>query len=423
MTLANPFGIGDDDLPDAIRQVKRTLRGALPNYRQAFLEAETDLLRQVDAIRACRERGGNPIPRIDIDDIVSGRIDDARRRQVRVTGACVIAGVFERGLASQWNADISRYLETNRLEERLAHAAEDSYFGNLAQGKPQIYGVYWSQPQVQARQSERLQQAQVFLNRLWKTSSHGRQHFDPERMATYADRIRRRPPGSASLGLSPHVDGGSVERWLDANFRYVYRHVFAGEPGRFDPFDGEGRTQVREFPSPAVCSMFRTFQGWTALTPQRSGAGTLNLAPIANVMAYLLLRALQDDVAEDDLCGARPGRALSADPSWHAPLIEAMTPIPDLEPGDTVWWHCDVVHAVDPEHDGEHDSNVMYIGSAPWCEKNAAYLRGQREAFEAGRTPPDFAPDHFEVGFEGRATSDLLTPLGRQQMGFSVSEP
>ena len=57
--------------------------------------------------------------------------------------------------------------------------------------------------------------------------------------------------------------------------------------------------------------------GWTALTPQRTNAGTLNLVPIANAMAYVLLRALQDDVADDDLCDAAPGRALSISEKWH----------------------------------------------------------------------------------------------------------
>ena len=64
---------------------------------------------------------------------------------------------------------------------------------------------------------------QVFLNSLWATESNGKQHFDPTRVATYADRTRRRPPNSSSLGLSPHVDSGTIERWLDENFRYVYR--------------------------------------------------------------------------------------------------------------------------------------------------------------------------------------------------------
>src|SRR3546814_1390125 len=95
---------------------------------------------------------------------------------------------------------------------------------------------------------------------------------------------------------------------------------------------------TREIPSPAVCSVFRTYQGWTALTRQGPQDGTLRLVPIANGIAYMLLRALMDDVPEDDLCGARPGRALSAVEQWPAPLIAGQVSIPTVEPGDTVWW-------------------------------------------------------------------------------------
>ena len=45
----------------------------------------------------------------------------------------------------------------------------------------------------------------------------------------YADRIRRREPGDETLGLSPHIDGGSFERWTDPAFQKVYRSVFNGE--------------------------------------------------------------------------------------------------------------------------------------------------------------------------------------------------
>ena len=119
----------------------------------------------------------------------------------------------------------------------------------------------------------------VFLNNLWQAESEGQWYFDPNEAPVYADRIRRRPPGSASLGLSPHVDGGSVERWLDENFRKVYRHVFSGNWRDYNAYDAAYRPEAREVPSPAVCSMFRTFQGWTALTRQGKGDGTLQLIP------------------------------------------------------------------------------------------------------------------------------------------------
>jgi hypothetical protein len=246
----------------------------------------------------------------------------------------------------------------------------------------------------------------------------GAEYFAPDRECTYADRIRRREPGDRSLGLSAHIDAGSVERWIDPAYRQVYRHVFEGRVREYDPFDGAWRTRVREIPSPAVCSVFRTYQGWAALTEQGAGDGTLQLLPIARAIVYLLLRALLDDVPEDELCGAQPGRALSLTPEWHAPLLPALTPIPRVEPGDTVWWHPDVAHAVEDVHAGSGYSNVVYVASAPECPKNSAYLARQREAFLAGESAPDFAPEHHEVGFAGRATSADLSPLGQRQMGL-----
>ena len=48
-----------------------------------------------------------------------------------------------------------------------------------------------------------------------------------------------------------------------------------------------------------------------------------------------------------------------------------------------------------------------------------AYLGNQAPAFLAGKTPPYFAADDFEVDFKGRGTEADLTALGRSQMGLS----
>ncbi len=409
-----------DDLPGAITQAKKELRAALPAYREVFKDLESAIIAESRRIAEQRDRGDTVIPEIQFSDITANRVSADQIALIKSRGACVIRQVFPRAMVEGWDRDIAGYVEENNLDKRLENRAEDKYFGQLASSKPQIYGVYWSRPQVLARQSESLTQARVFLNRLWRHESEGRQHFDPYQVPVYADRLRRRPPGSASLGLSPHCDGGSVERWIEGNFRKVYRHVFSGNWRDYDPFDAAYRPAVQEIASPAVCSMFRTFQGWTALTQQGPGDGTLQIVPIANAMPYILLRALQDDVADDDLCGAMPGRALSIKQEFHAPLFDALSSIPPMQPGDTVFWHSDLIHAVEDEHNGSGYSNVMYIASIPGCEKNDAYLKRQLPSFLKGESPPDFPADNFETDFKGRATVDDLTPIGRSQLGFDL---
>jgi hypothetical protein len=105
-------------------------------------------------------------------------------------------------------------------------------------------------------------------------------------------------------------------------------------------------------------------------------------------------------------------------PEWHADLIAGLVSIPEVQPGDTVFWHTDICHAVGDEHAGAEYASVIYIGAAPDCPKNRAYLPKQKAAFLEGRSAPDFAAMNLEVDFRGRATLDDLTPLGRQQMGF-----
>lgn len=404
------------DVGAAIRSIKRQLKADLPHYRQVFDEVSAHMAVQVAEIRAMQAAGRNPVPQLHAEDIIRGTVNAGTVAEIRRRGCVVVQGVFDRAQAEQWNRDIGDYLDRNHFAEALKNAAEDHYFGTLKEGKPQIYGVYWSKPQVAARQHERMHAVQRFLNGLWQSESGGKRHFDPDNTVAYADRVRRRPPHSKPLGLSPHIDSGTIERWLDENFRYVYRHVFSGNWRDYNPYDADGRTEVREIPSPANASVFRTFQGWTSLSPQRRHGGTLKLVPIADAIVYVLLRALQDDVAEDDLCGAQPKRTLGIFPQWHSLLLEAECPIPDMEAGDCVFWHGDVIHSVEAEHLGDFDSNVMYIGVAPRCAKNEAYLPGQWAAFVAGKSPPDYAADDFETTFVGRATAADLTDLGKRQL-------
>jgi hypothetical protein len=405
-------------LAETIVATKERLRARLPDRERIFGEVEAHIRREVERVCDLRERGAAVVPEIEYRAIAEGRVSADQAAAVKRSGAVVVRRVFPRRQAEAWNEELGDYINRNGYYDTEVDPTLDTYFSTLMSGRPQIFGIYWSRPQVLARQAESLAATRAFLNGLWTAGRDGATYFEPGRECSYADRIRRREPGDVSLGLSPHMDSGSVERWLDPGFQRVYRHVFGGDWRAFDGFDGAHRTEVQEIPSPAVCSVFRTYQGWTALSPQGPGDGTLQLIPIAASIVYILLRALQDDVPEDSLCGAQPGRALSASEEWHPALMPALSSIPLVEPGDTVWWHPDVVHAVEDVHQGEGYSNVMYIGAAPYCPKNVAYLEKQRQAFLHGASAPDFAAENYETDYDGRATLQDLSYLGKQQMGF-----
>ena len=402
---------------DAIRAAKRTLRQQIPDYKERFEALTAALKSDIADIQAIRAKGECPVPEIAFDAL--DQVTEAQRENIKKRGCVVIKGVFPKAQIEAWNSDIAHYLDDVKYLERMEEKRGiDQYFSALASSKPQIYSVYWSKPQMQARQSEALARTRQWLNRLWKYQHDGADVFNPDQELTYVDRVRQRQPGDATLGLSPHCDGGTIERWIDPGYQQVYRHIFGGDLSAYDAFDAAYRTVAREIPSPAVCRMFRTFQGWTALTRQGPGDGTLNVLPIANAVPWMLLRALQDDVPEDELCGAQAGRAMLVSEQYHAMLLDGYGPIPQVEAGDTVWWHPDVIHGVEDKHQGTGYSNVIYIGAAPDCDKNRLFSDLQRAAFETGASSPDFAAENYELGFEGRAMLSDLSPLGRRQMGY-----
>lgn len=406
------------DLPVGIREVKARLRAQLGDVSGTFARAEDLMRAEVAEVVDERERGEDVWPIVRFRDVEAGTVPAELTEAIRRRGCAIVKNTFPRERAEGWDRELVAYLDDNEFDKAYEYV-DDGVFGGLAAGKPSIFPIYWSKPQIQARSDANMTAVRGFLNSFWKHESEGRVWFDPTRDTGYPDRVRRRAPGANSNGLSPHTDSGSIERWLLPAYQNVFRHVFSGDLHAYDPWDGAYRTEVHEFESTVMCSAFRTFQGWTALSDMRPAEGVLHVVPIPSAMVYLLLRALQDDVADDDLCGAANGQALPVDERWHSLLMPALTPIPAVEPGDTVWWHGDMIHSVGEVTDQNGWGNVMYIPASPHCAKNAAYAEECGRAFRTGASPTDFAGEDYEVDWTGRATLDDLNATGRRQLGFA----
>ena len=406
-----------DNIGEVLIQEKNYLKNKSKNYVENFLEIEKFITDEIINIEELNKKNENIIPEVKFNDLKLNLKD--LTSEVKKRGCVVIRDVFDDDLITQMNKDLEQYIEENNYyEDQKKKADIDKYFSDLKSGKPQIFGLYWSKPQVNIRQSIELDVVKKWLNQLWIYKQNNESIFDPNHELVYADRVRRREPGDSTLGLSPHCDAGSVERWIDRGYQAVYEKIFADNFKEYDPFNAEHRNKTKEIESPAVSHVFRTFQGWVALTEQGPGDGTLQLIPIAKSMAYILTRALLDDVDEKDLCSSMPARAMSVNSKYHSLLLRGLVSIPKMNPGDTVWWHPDVVHAVEDYHTGKGYSNVVYVGSTPYCEKNLAYAKKQSQKFLEGKSPPDFAAEDYEVSYKNRATIKDLTSLGKKQLAL-----
>lgn len=410
-----------DDPESAIRQMKAALRAQFGDVQQVFDKLSASIEARVAEIDALKAQGRPVWPEIPFADIAAGSVSEATRSEIKRRGCAVIKGHFPRGQALEWDRSMLDYLDANRFDA-VYKGPGDSFFGSLEASRPEIYPIYWSQAQMQARQSDSMAAAQAFLNRLWQVESEGKQWFDPDVSIIYPDRIRRRPPGTTSKGLGAHTDSGALERWLLPAYQKVFASVFNGNIDEYDPWSAAHRTEVEEYTvdNTTKCSAFRTFQGWTALSDMLPDQGLLHVVPIPEAMAYILLRPLLDDVPEEELCGVAPGKVLPVSAQWHPLLMRALTSIPALEAGDSVWWHCDVIHAVAPVENQQGWGNVMYIPAAPMCEKNLAYAHKVRAALETGASPGDFPREDYEKAWQGRFTLDDLNVHGRRALGLEA---
>jgi hypothetical protein len=227
--------------------------------------------------------------------------------------------------------------------------------------------------------------------------------------------------------LGPHIDGGGVERWEDPGYRSCYARVFEGGDSwkQLDSYDVTPRLTANQdlYDSPNQCTVFRVWQGWTSLSTVKTHEGTLRVVPFLKLStAYLMLRpffkpkpgretSMEADDWEPDLenggfQGTSPGRVqlLSPENHPHLQLDKTVVSVDFVEPGDQVYWHCDLIHAVEAEHTGAEDSSVLYIPAAPLTAKNAQYLKKQRAHFEAGIPAPDFPQGEGESKFSSRFT-------------------
>jgi len=394
------------ELKERLRPPKATLDAAWSRVEQAVAKEVAEIQR----------RGKAVIPTVDFEELAAngGEFPKAVAEEIRKRGCVVVRNTVDVETALAAKQEAKQYIAANQGE-----------LVGFPKNNPMVWEVYWSKAQLKMRAHAQMLATQTALNRLWhcsSTGSDGTPAVDVLRPLTYCDRLRIRKAGDKSFTLGPHVDGGSTERWEDEEYRKVYRHIMEGEWEKYDAFDATHRADARYDlygKNVGACTIFRSFQGWLSLSNSGEGKGTLRLAPLLReATAFLILRPFLDDVAPESFCGANPGKVQDLFPEFHQMLIDGMVSIPDVKPGDSVWWHCDLIHAVEAAHGGTEDASVFYIPSVPMTAKNFAYVQRQAKAFKLGETPPDFPQNHCEKSCCGRGSADDLSEEGQVAMGI-----
>ncbi|GJE92712.1 DUF1479 domain-containing protein [Phanerochaete sordida] len=423
--------------PPRFAEIKRQIADSYPDFEARASKAWNDLLGELDtATEEIANQGSNGVPQVEfsaLDQLSQEQVDEVRRK-----GCVVIKNVVDDAEATSWKEDLQEYVKANPVK---GFPEEDKQF----------FQLYWTKSQVRARGHPNVLAATAWLNKFYHINSQKKlSDVDLATPLSYADRFRMRHPGNKWYTHPPHIDGGGIERWEDDAFRTCFADILNGNWRQHDPYDLEGRINARSslYGRENQASIFRTYQGWLALSETAPNQGTLQVFPDVMLSnTYIILRPffkpVSDGLSEAELLKAEnwkfditsedfPG-IYALDKGFSGPrpntqthphlrLDKTMVSVPKVDPGDMVFWHCDMIHAVEIEHTGKEDSCVMYIPAMPNTPMNAAYVQRQRESFLAGVPPPDFPKWEGETGFAGIGTpDDIVHAVGKQAMGFAVS--
>ncbi len=382
----------------------------------AYKRFSASIAQEIAQIAQLRDSGQPVIPEVSFGELCEQGFTNEQAALVRKRGCVVVRGTFAQGQVRQWNESLHDYLDTNHYFKELQKAIEAN--DEARAEHPHMLDIYWSKSQLEIRQSKHLHTLQKLLNGLWHVDESAQGSFNPAHSFTYADRVRIREPGDQVHGLAPHVDNCSMESWFSGDtIATTYGELLGDDWQSFNAFDATRRVSTNQKPHKDSCGVFRSYQGWMALTPQGAGCGSLQLVPSSRCVAWMFLNMLHSSMSNDDQVFPLPSEAYLLHPEKHDLLIRGLCSLPMLRAGDTVWWHPDAVHAVEHCNQSKVPSSVVYLGIAPDCERNRQYMLEQFKCFEEGLSPPDFPASHVEQHYRGRATRRELTELGAAQMG------
>ncbi len=144
----------DKNIHKSIIETKANLK-SLSDSKRSYIKAYSNIKRSVDLILDLKHNNLPIIPEINFQSIVNEKISIDQIKNIKDRGCVIIREVFDQALVKDWNEQITDYIINNDYFTKAKEKeGMDQYFSDLKSGAPQIFGLYWSKPQMLARQSK-----------------------------------------------------------------------------------------------------------------------------------------------------------------------------------------------------------------------------------------------------------------------------
>ena len=146
--------LGDTyEWPSQFAALKDRLQPDAKLLRDSWQRLDTALSKELAELK---ELGTRAIPEVAFSEIQAngGRLPADVEAQVRKRGVCIVRGVVDQEKARGWKAGVQQYAKEN-----------PSHVG-FPKHDPQVLELYWSKPQVEARQHENMHETMLALNQL-----------------------------------------------------------------------------------------------------------------------------------------------------------------------------------------------------------------------------------------------------------------
>jgi Protein of unknown function (DUF1479). len=150
---------------DKIIQVKQILRKKSKNYNNNFQNIEDFVKKEVYEIKKLKQNSENIIPEISFDKLSNDT--HSIEKLIKKRGCVIIRDVFDDNRVLELDKSLENYIiNNNYYEHQKKKVGIDNYFSDLKSGKPQIYGLYWSNTQFEKKHSKEMQTVKPFQNNL-----------------------------------------------------------------------------------------------------------------------------------------------------------------------------------------------------------------------------------------------------------------